>query len=170
MHILKEGTLFILIFLAALEDLRTYKVNNNLIALGFLLGLFFNISSMGAYGVVLWFLGGITPIILLFLLYLFRMIGASDLKVFSIVGCFYGISFVIQSIIISFIIGAVISFLVLIQNRNIYSRFFYLFSYLVDSIKNQKICPYYISSIDGTKNVIPFIVAIMGGVIYTFAF
>ena len=72
MFIIKIGTLLILLLLAALEDLRFYKVDNKIIIMGLLLGFIVNVYESGVDGLVIWFLGALTPLVLLFLLYLCR--------------------------------------------------------------------------------------------------
>lgn len=159
------GALLPLLLLATLNDLYNYKVSNSIILYGFIVAFIGNVLNYGMNGIITWFIGGITPIAILFLLYLFHMIGASDIKVFSVIGSFLGVSFVIQSMIIAFIIGAVISLIILIRNQNLLSRVHYFLDYLVVTTQSKKIYPYYIKSEDGTKNTFPFTIAISSSVI-----
>lgn len=165
MFIIKIGTLLILLLLAALEDLRFYKVNNKIIIMGLLLGFIVNVYESGVDGLVIWFLGALTPLVLLFLLYLCRMMGAGDLKVFSFIGCFLGVSFVLRSIVVSFILGAILSFFILLKNRSIFSRCYRVISYVSESIQSRRLMSYYTLSQDDRKYVIPFTVAIFGSVV-----
>ena len=95
------------------------------------------------------------------MLYLFHVIGSGDIKLFSVVGGFLGVTKVIHIIILAFIIGAIISVIQFILFQNFKNRIQYLMNYIHTIIKEKRIRPYYIKTEDNYKNVIPFSLAIM---------
>ena len=63
-------------------------------------------------------------------LYRWSMIGAGDIKLFMVCGSFLGIKDTLEVIFISFVIGAVLSILQLIKNRNLFQRLNFFTNYL----------------------------------------
>lgn len=64
------------------------KISNRLIASGLILGLAFRIMGEGGAGIVHFLVNISIPVILLFLLFQMRALGAGDIKLFSVVGGF----------------------------------------------------------------------------------
>lgn len=124
----------------------------------------------------------ILPILILFPLFLLKVLGAGDIKLFSVVGCYLGTSNLMQVMITSFFIGGVLSILYIIRTKSLYKRISHLKAYISKvikeysesmtadkmSIKNLKIIPYYQKEEDGTEGVIHFSVAIFLALIISF--
>ena len=71
---------------AALQDIQTGKVTNRLIAAGLLTGAVFQVLEHKVLG-IWFFLGNISvPVILFYLLFQMRVLGAGDIKLFSMTG------------------------------------------------------------------------------------
>ena len=159
-----------LLLLAMRKDFISYKISNKLILSGIMIGFVFNLYDSGWTGVILWFCGFMTPIILLFPLFLFKVLGAGDIKLFSVVGGFYGISFVFKSILIAFIIAAIMSVIHLIKYKQVFYRLHHLVNYLQIMYQRNdkshqgqcklKVLPYYDVKRDGYSGVIHFSIAI----------
>lgn len=101
----------------------------------------------------------ILPILILITLFMFRMFGAGDIKLFSVIGLFLGPEKVLQVIIISFLLGAVQSVIKLITNHNLKQRA----KYFVQYIKGISYCgysQYYEAKGDNYKNAIHFSISI----------
>lgn len=80
---------------------------------------------------VLSFLGGTAvPILVLFPLFLGKMIGTGDIKVFAVLGSAVGARRILWCMLLSFGIGAVIALPILIFRCNARERFMYFFTYL----------------------------------------
>ena len=152
---------------AAYWDLRTYKVPNQIIIVGLGTSLILQVLAIGIHGIYWWGKCLMTPFVLLFLLYLFHVIGAGDIKLFSVVGGFLGSSKVIHIIILAFIIGAVMSLIQIISFHNFKYRIQYLTNYIHTIRKKKRITPYYNREKGSTKEVIPFSLAIMISVFVT---
>lgn len=168
--ILKVACLVFLIFLAMIKDLQSYKIGNSLILIGIILGLFFQLYETGWTGIIIWFGGVMLPILILAPLFLFKVFGAGDIKLFSVVGSFFGIHFVIKSIVFAFLIGGFLSIIHLVKYKQVFYRFHHLIEYIqnlsqinsltLEGIKNFKIIPYYDVKKEGYDGVIHFSIAI----------
>ncbi len=64
------------------------KISNRLIASGLMMGLAFRILEEGSVGIVHFLLNISIPVILLFLFFQLRALGAGDIKLFSVAGGF----------------------------------------------------------------------------------
>ena len=140
--IIKYIELFILLMLALISDIKTYKIKNNIVYPFIILGLLTCLYSNGLEGVKESFIGILLPILLLFLFYLLRMLGAGDIKLFSAIGAIMGSRFVLYTIIYSILSGGIISLGILIVRRNGRKRLAYLLRYLKVSFSTCTIMPY----------------------------
>jgi prepilin peptidase CpaA len=172
---IKLACLVVLLLLAVWKDLNSYKISNQLILIGIIIGFLFNLFETAWTGVVIWFGGIFLPVILLIVLFLFKVLGAGDIKLFSVVGGFFGASYVVNSIVIAFFAAAVLSLIQLIKYKQVRYRFHYFISYIQkmiqinqftkQGIRNFKIIPYYDIERDGYKGVIHFSAAILSAVL-----
>lgn len=96
----------------------------------------------GPEGVLNWAAGCIVPILLLAILFIFRVIGGADVKAFSVIGGFVFYKGAINIIIISFIIGAVFSLAKMIIHRNLFIRLSYFLSYFKNLFQYGKVKKY----------------------------
>lgn len=106
--------MFILI-IAVWSDIRTTKISNRLILVGLTAGLFFRIWGSGWTGIFTYLVNISIPVILLYLLFLKRALGAGDIKLFSVIGGFLGTIQLVQIIGVSFLAGGMLSLLKIIQ-------------------------------------------------------
>ena len=121
--------LLFLLTLAALKDTFTDKIDNRLIMLGWLTGLGLNIIDYGFIGVFYTLTRIALPIFLFSPIFALRMLGAGDIKLFSVISCFYGWEFFRILIICSFSAAAIQSLLLLIRERNLAERLNYLYAF-----------------------------------------
>ena len=128
--------------LAVFWDLWKGKVPNILIVAGLCTGWCYQLADKGLYGVLDFWGGALFPLLLLGVLYYFRMIGAGDIKLFSVIGGFVGIRSVLTCITISFLAGAVISAFLIIRRGILRERLQYFFAYISDYIQFRKWVPY----------------------------
>lgn len=127
--------------------------------------MIYNLYAFQLIGLQRWFFGSILPILLLGILFLFRVLGAGDIKLFSVIGGFFGPQFVLRTIVTAFFIGAVLSVIQLIRYQNLMYRLQYLAKFISEFLKDKKLKPYYIPERDGRQCVIHFTVAIVCAVI-----
>lgn len=162
----KASTILLLVILSIsmISDLKIGKVKNWIIISGLVLSLLFQIRFLGLKGIGIFILGIGLPVVMLFLLFLFRVMGAGDIKLISVVGGFLGPRAVFQCIVITFILGAVFALIKIIIKQNLLYRLHYLAKYSTEFIKTKRIEPYYKPE-DGMDCVIHLTVPIFFSVI-----
>ena len=136
-------------------DIRTGKISNRLIGLGLFLGYIFNLIEYGWNGSFYFLIRISVPVLLFYLLFLMRALGAGDIKLFSVISSCIGLKGVLDIIIYSFLTGAVLSLIVLIHNKNLYSRIAYLSEYVKRALYTKSIAKYDYKS-DGNQKYIHF--------------
>lgn len=152
-----------LLVAAAVGDVQNCRVSNRVILAGLLLGVFTNIRQNGYMGIFSFFLGVLVPVLLLWLLFRFRMLGAGDIKLFSVVGGLYGASFVLRVIVAALFLGAGMSVFQLLRYKNLKFRLQYLAEYVSRYLNTGEIVPYYQKERDGDTPVVHFAIAVLGG-------
>lgn len=146
-------------------DIRTKRVSNFLVCFGIALGFVFLIAQYGWTGAIYFFIRILIPILVFYLLFLMRALGAGDIKLFSVISSFIGLKGFAEVIFYSFLAGAAYSMLVLIRNRNLSARLRYATSYVQTALVTKSI-PKYDHRSDGKQNVIPFSAAVFAGYLF----
>lgn len=122
-----------------LMDLKWEKVCNWWIGIGFCTGLIWQ------WGHPLKYLAGVlVPLGILFVLFLYKMLGTGDIKVFMVLGGILGVENVIWCMILSFVLGAVYSVFLLIFRCDWKDRMLYFVSYVQQVFGEKKYQPYLI--------------------------
>lgn len=124
-------------------DLHRQKVPNIWILIGWAWGLSYQYGVRGWSGVFGFFVGAAVPVLGLFPLFLFRMLGPGDIKILSVLGGLLGCGDVVHLIIISFLLGGVLSLGLLVSCGMLASRIRYFAVYLKTYLKDRKPRPYY---------------------------
>lgn len=133
---LQNVTLVLLTVAAVCTDLRSGKVPNSIIASGLACGVIGNICFQGWPGLWQSLAGAALPMLLLPLFY-YHMIGAGDIKLLSMTGALTGPACAYRIIICTFLIGGIVSAILLIQRGTFHSRFHYFLEY-IDELKRKK--------------------------------
>ena len=149
-------------FSAMLFDLTTNRIPNYLVAVELAFGFAYQLCIFGPMG-ILSFLGGIAvPFALSYVLFLFRMIGAGDIKLFMALGSVAGFPLNVRIMLWSVICGGIISVFILWRRTGIMPRLIYLASYVRDFIRTGVRKPY---RKDGGAENFHFSVAIFAAVL-----
>ena len=90
-------------------DLRTRRIANEWIITAWIAGLVTQLIRYGAAGAGIFLFGMLFPILALYILFYFHMLGAGDIKLLSAVGGFLGVPAILKCMIVSFLSGAVLS-------------------------------------------------------------
>lgn len=143
-------------------DIRTKRVSNRLVVFGWLVGFVSNLAMYGWAGSIYFFIRMMVPVLIFYLFFLMRVLGAGDIKLFSVISGFIGLRELAEIIVYSFLAGAVFSLIVLIHNRNLPARLIYVSDYIKTVLVTKSI-PKYDCESDGKQNVIPFSAAIFAG-------
>lgn len=94
-----------ILIIAVYFDIKTGCIPNKLNLSGCILGLFLNTLFMGKYGLINSICGILLPIIILFVFFVFRVLGAGDIKLLSVIGAFR-LTDIICVIMLSFVLAA----------------------------------------------------------------
>jgi prepilin peptidase CpaA len=105
-------------------------------------------------------LGAIIPIIAFFPFFIIRMIGAGDIKLFSVIGCLMGWNFILNNIIYTFFIATIIAIVLIISRKDVLHRIKYLFSLLLNYVLSKNMLKY-----EKGEGGFPFAVAIFFGTV-----
>lgn len=136
---------------AVVQDLRDWRIPNRLIAIGLMQGMIISAWMHGfGQGLLVSVSGSVIPVLILYVLFLMRALGAGDIKLFAVAGTFV-VTDVVRVMIYSFLAGGVISL------------FFLLKEFLL-SITNRKGLPEKKFDRRVMKKRVHFSVAIMCGV------
>jgi prepilin peptidase CpaA len=81
-------------------------------------------------------------VLLLWWLFFFRMLGAGDIKLFCALGGLMGPGIIWKCMLVSFLLGAILSLAILTACRGFGCRFRYLFSYLRELPQSSAAKPY----------------------------
>lgn len=124
-------------------DLSTGKVKNWWIIMLWVTAFLYEVAQCGPVGIWHFLWGSLFPMLLLYPLFRFRMLGAGDVKVFSALGGIMGSSTICSTIFVSIFCGGILSLGILFIHGNLISRLGYFCHYIHTSIRNRKIYPYY---------------------------
>ena len=105
-------------FIAAIMDYVGMKVKNELIVVGIISGFVLRTLNCGFKGFENALLGMLVPVIILWIFFVKRWLGAADVKLFCMIGTFLGVKAVCKCIVLSFVIGALIALAKIIPARN----------------------------------------------------
>ena len=131
-----------LIGTAVFYDVMYQKIPNEWIAAGLLCGLAYQISSFHWAGLAMYAAGVFVPVVVLSILYYFRMMGAGDIKLLGVIGGFLGPADGFRCMIYTFLFGGVISAILLIKRRNLFARLFYFKTYFSRYLETKQWSPY----------------------------
>lgn len=95
-------------------DFGNEKISNRLIVSGLFWGLAFRLLGEGSAGVVHFLVNISIPVILLFLLFQMRAVGAGDIKLFSVAGGFLTTNQLLYVMLAAFAAGAAIGLIKLV--------------------------------------------------------
>lgn len=150
-------------------DVQTKKISNRLILLGLFLGCIHNITKYGWKGSIYFLILISLPVLIFYLLFLMRALGAGDIKLFSVISSCIGLEGFVEVAVFSFLAGAACSLFVLLHNRNLYGRIAYLSHYIRTALLTKSITKYDYES-DGKQNCIHFSASILVGFFVYLAF
>lgn len=151
-----------LLSMATATDIQRFQISNRLVASGFLIGCFFQLSEWGVKGIGVFLLNVSIPVILLYLLFLIRALGAGDIKLFSMIGGIWGLQVLCVTIAVSFLVAAIMSLCKILFHRNLISRLWVFREYISRVLVSGRLLTYPQESQE-KQHVIHFSVAILIG-------
>lgn len=151
-----------LLSMAVVTDIQCFQISNRLIVSGLLTGCFFQILELGARGIGVFLLNVSVPVILLYLLFLIRALGAGDIKLFSMIGGIWGLQILMITIAVSFLVAAFMSLCKILFYRNLISRLRVFYEYMSCVLMSGRLLKYPGES-QRNQHVIHFSMAILIG-------
>ncbi|MGN1314500.1 MAG: prepilin peptidase [Lachnospiraceae bacterium] len=143
--------LTVFLFLAAVWDLKKKKIPNLLIAGGFLIGLG-RMPGIGNAASIFDYLPGILlPVLICFPLFLTGTLGAGDIKLFSLMGCYLLPEDVLNCMWISFLVAGIASLYRLLRKRCFGQRMQYAGAYLLSCLISGSLKSYYPEGREGER-------------------
>ncbi len=165
---LQYTQLFLLIAMALISDIRTYKIKNAIIVIFLTAGFLTNSIASGLSGLAGSLLATALPIPLLLIFFALRMLGAGDIKLFCTIGAIAGVRFVLYAMAYSFIAGGIIACSIMLTNKSFRARGSYLACYLKTCFLTCSLQPYTDFSDKNDKARFRFSYAIACGVAIAF--
>lgn len=143
----------VLMMLALVSDIISYKIKNSITCPFIVIGLMTNLISDGIKGLTLSLAATVLPVLVLIALYMLRMLGAGDIKLFSAIGAIMGVSFILYAMVYSFLSGGVIAMAVMIFRKNGRQRLTHLLKYIKICLTTFSLQPYtdFADKSDGAK-------------------
>ena len=112
MHLLTISVLLLLLLVASWQDYRGYSIQNALVLTGALLGISLNTFLPAGVGILDSLAGCAIGLLLLLPFYMWRMMGAGDVKLMAAVGTFVGSSDILGVFLSTLIAGGVLALIV----------------------------------------------------------
>lgn len=151
-----------LLSMAVVTDIQSFRISNRLVVSGLISGFILQLLELGVKGIGVFLLNVSIPVILLYLLFLIRALGAGDIKLFSMIGGIWGFQMLYATIAASFLVGAVMSLCKLLCHRNLISRLWIFKEYVQQVVITRRLVKYPRES-SGEQHVIHFSTAILIG-------
>ncbi len=134
--------LFALLSMAAVQDVRSGRISNRLIAAGLMIGIAIQILEYQMWGVY-YFLRNISvPVILFYLLFQMRVLGAGDIKLFSMIGSFLTIWELLRCMFYGFLAAGAGAVLFLAADKRRWQRLWYGVKFFRDFVRTGNVQPY----------------------------
>lgn len=125
----------VIVFLvpAVICDLKTAKIPNLIIVLGYITAFIYQGSCNGYGGLWEGLMGAAFPLIVLFPVFCIRGLGAGDLKLLSVAGCFFSLDKSVYCLIAAIAIGAVLAVIKMLIQHNFKERLQYFIFYMQEA-------------------------------------
>lgn len=154
--------LLITITIALYTDVMENKIKNKYLLPAFILGIITSFVFGGFEGLKSSLIGVIIPFIILFILFIFRFMGAGDIKLYCTIGAIMGHEFLINNLMYTIFVGGVLALVILLISKNLISRLRRVLLFIVNIIISKNIMEY-----EGEPNSkkMPFAIAIFIGTV-----
>lgn len=159
--------LIIFLGVACYFDVKHSRLPNWLNVSGALAGLLYHLLVNHIDGLLNSVFGLLAGGAILMLLYIFKAIGAGDVKLFAAIGAICGFLFTLYAVMYSVIFAGIIGLIILLFTKTFLINMTLAFLHIIESIKDRTLTP-----LDDFKNNVsnrfPFIYAVIPGVITTY--
>lgn len=128
-------------------------ISNRLIAAGLATGFMIQVAKYQVWGIYYYLRNISVPVILLYLLFQMRVLGAGDIKLFSMIGSIVTIQELCRCIVFAFAAGGLMAFFILAADRRRWERLKHGGRYLAQLVLTGRLEPY---TPPETEEVSPF--------------
>lgn len=156
-----------LLSLCTYSDIKAMKIPNKCTFVFLILGVITNTAFLGPPGIIRSFKGILLVFILVIVPYIIGGIGGGDVKMLAAIGSIGGHLFAVRTIVFTAIIGAIISFCILVYEKRLKTGLANVWKYICSTVLIQRVIV-----IEESKDKIvyfPYGIAISAGTILTFA-
>jgi Flp pilus assembly protein protease CpaA len=136
------GILIGVFIVAIFTDLKYYKIPNLLILIGIISGLVYSAFKYSYKAIPQSLLCMAVVFICFYPFYIIKGLGAGDIKLFMMTGCFIRNDSLLNFILVTMIIGAVISIIKMIVHKESRQRLFYLGRYIRKAVITKSLDEY----------------------------
>jgi prepilin peptidase CpaA len=141
------AVIVVLLCIACWRDVQSRRIPNTLVVVGLALGLFiqaaapsgsglFHPTQAGSLGLTAALLGAVVGLALLMPFYVFRAMGAGDVKLMAMMGAWLGATSVAWAALFTLLAGGVLSIIVMLATRSSRQVFSNLHAMLAPAIVN----------------------------------
>lgn len=148
-------------------DLERYAVPNSFLLISLLAGIVLTVWADGAIEGILHIGACVFLTALLFPLFAVHVLGAGDIKLFAVVGSFYGLSFGVSCIMAAFVLGGFMSIWKMMKQKELKQRVLWVLKWIQGIRQTKKLSAYPCYSKQYEQDTIHFTWAILGGFFVT---
>lgn len=105
--------------MAVAADFKEMRISNRLIVSGLLCGLALRVMTEGGAGIIHFLVNISIPVILLFLFFQLRALGAGDIKLFSVTGAFLTTEQLIELMITAFLVACIVGIIKMLRQKGL---------------------------------------------------
>ncbi|MBC5637339.1 prepilin peptidase [Ornithinibacillus sp. BX22] len=164
---LNDYILFLYLIIAFVIDVRFHKIPNWLSAGAMLIGILYHLVMGGIDGLIFSFLGLLVAGGIFLLLYVFKALGAGDVKLFAGIGAIVGVQMVLYMMMYSIIVAGIIAIIILLFTKTFLQKMTSALFAFVGSIISKDLRS--LEEFKTTKSTrFPFMYAVIPAVIMTY--
>lgn len=135
---MKEVILLVLLIAAMITDIRYGKIPNGLIVTGWMLACIIQTGSSDVIGGILACRDAICLIVICLPLFLVHVIGAGDIKLWSVIAAMQGLFYTWQTAVVFILTAGAYSLIRMLQKKILVERFYYLVHFIHISLTRQR--------------------------------
>jgi prepilin peptidase CpaA len=163
----QDYLLFVYLIIALIFDIKFHKIPNWLTAGGMLVGILFHMVTGGIDGLIFSFLGLLVAGAIFLVLYVFKAIGAGDVKLFAGIGAIVGVQIALYMMMYSIIVAGLLGIIILLFTRTFLQKMTSAFFAFVGSILSKDLSS--LEEFKTTKSTrFPFMYAVIPAVVLTY--
>ena len=159
--------LAIFLCIAFYYDAREHRIPNWLNVSGTIVGIVYHLIVGQLNGFLYSIMGAVVGGVILLILYIFKAIGAGDVKLFVAIGALSGTLFTLYSIMYSIVYAGLIGLVILLFTKTLFINMTLVLLHMKESFQKRSLTPLEEFK-QHVSNRFPFVYAVVPGVATTF--